>query len=100
MNLSLPLFHFETWATLLFSLVSTGFLLFAYLRTRMLPLLSLVIGDILFIVQLFIHYGYWLGHLLPTPAVQLSMTALFLVASLFTTIGMALLCLRLATPTI
>lgn len=92
MNLSLPLFHFETWASLVFDLVIVVFLLSAYRRTRMLAFLSLAVGDILFAIQLLLHYVFWLNKIPTKVVLQLSMTGVFLLASIFSTVGIILLC--------
>ena len=97
MNLSLPLFHFETWASFAFSLVGLAFLVYGFVRTRMFAFLSLAIGNVIFAIQLFVHYAFWLGRVQPQVGLQLAMTAMFLVASIFSTVGMAILCVRVAT---
>lgn len=96
MNLSIPLFHFQTWASFAFSLVGLAFLVYGLVRTRMFAFLSLAIGNVIFAVLLFIRYAFWFGRVQPQVGLQLTMTAMFLVASLFSTVGLAILCVRIA----
>ena len=100
MSLSLRLFHFENWATFAFVIVAIGLLLFGYARTRSFAFLSLALGNILFLVQVATRYLHWIAGQQPAASIQIVLTGLFLLGSLFTTIGLAALCLRGRTPTI
>ncbi len=100
MNLSLRLFHFETWATFFFVTIAIGLLLVGYSRNRSLAFLSLAVGDILFLTQVATRYVYWLGTRQSSAVVQLSLTGLLLLGCVFTTFGIAALCLHRSPPTI
>jgi hypothetical protein len=92
MTMSVRLFHLETWATFVFTLIVVILLGVAYRRARVFGLLSLAIGNALFLAQLAAHYTFWLAAMAPPLIAQLAMTAMFFLASIFSVFGMAHLC--------
>lgn len=67
------------------------------IRSRMFAFLSLAIASVIGAIQLFVHYAFWLGRVQPSVTLQLTMTFMFIVAGVLSTVGMVIICVRAAT---
>ena len=88
MDASILSYHIETWVFVGVGLVCGGFLLLAYIRSRIPSLLYLAIGNALYLAYSFCAYAVSLSDARLSPGGQLALTGLFLLASIITTVGM------------
>ena len=93
-------YHVEECVSICVGVICGGFLLFAYIRSRLAALLYLAVGNFLYLAYGFGDYGSFVLGVRLSFVCQLILTGLFVLASLITAIGMVALCIRLSKPTI